>query len=322
MKTGHPKAAAPGWVVILAVLALIVVGRYALIAVLDSGPPIGDVGNEARRAPAADSTYDDPKIVGRLQVPALTELSGLAASLRNPGLLWAHNDSGDGPFVYCIETSGAGCGIWRVDGAEAVDWEDIAAAPDERGIPALYIADIGDNARSRATVTVYRVPEPHVATSQDSRTPTLNSEAFTFTYPDRAHDAEAILVNRTTGDLYVITKDYSSRSVVFVARAPLVDRAELERVTSIKIEGLLTDRTGASLSPNGKRIVFSTYAGGYELRLPHGAHFDRIWGQEPIPIDLGPHEQGEAVTYDVSGTTIISASEGARSAIYAVSRRD
>ena len=201
----------------------------------------------------------------------------------------------------------------------------MAAAPDETGAPALYIADIGDNTRSRTTVTVYRVPEPEVgrSTGNASAAPlTSRAESFTLTYPDRAHDAEAILVNSATGDLYVITKDYSSRSLVFVARAPLSDRAELERVASMKISGLLSDRTGASLSPSGDRIVFSTYAGGYELRLPEGKHFDAIWGQKAVPVDLGPHEQGEAVTYTNSGNTILSASEGSRSALYAVTRRD
>jgi len=36
-----------------------------------------------------------------------------------------------------------------------VDWEEIAARRDE-----LLVADVGDNQRRRATVTVYVVPEP------------------------------------------------------------------------------------------------------------------------------------------------------------------
>lgn len=320
MKTAATRSTTPGWVLILAALALIAGARFALMEFLTDNPSI--IGSSL--APPSDrpvAHYGKPEVVGRLQVPELTELSGLAASRANPGLLWAHNDSGGGPVLYCLQASGVGCGTWRVAGAQAVDWEDIAAAPDERGGPALYIADIGDNNRSRATITVYRVEEPKVPASTPADR-TLVPETFTFTYPDRAHDAEAILVHRSTGDLYVITKDYSSRSVVYVARGPLSDRAELERVTTMKISGLLSDRTGASLSPSGNRIVFSTYAGGYELRLPEGKHFDAIWGQKAVPVDLGPHEQSEAVTYTISGDRIISASEGARSALYAVDTRD
>lgn len=324
MKPAPARSSTPGWVMVLAALVLIAAASFTLITLLDNEPDPGDSANPRRDE--AVSEYGEPEVVGRLQVPELTELSGLAASHANPGLLWAHNDSGDGPFLYCLRASGTGCGTWRVTGAQAVDWEDIAAAPDDTGDPALYIGDIGDNARSRTTVTVYRVVEPHVAdptsgsSAASTGTQTSEAETFKLTYPGRAHDAEAIVVNRATGDLYVITKD-ASRSTVFVARAPLSERAELERVTSMKNTGLFGSRTGASLSPTGDRIVFSTYASGYELQLPDGRHFDAIWSQEAVPIDLGRHAQGEAVTYTTSGQTIISASEGARSPIYAVDRR-
>ena len=315
----------PAWALLLGAVVAVIGGRYLLDMArqpssgVDSARP-----DEASRGLVSD--YGRPHIVGRLQAPGLGELSGLAASRRNPGLLWAHNDSGDGPLLYCLTPSGAACGLWEVEGAEAVDWEDIAAAPSERGAESLYIADIGDNDRSRETITIYRVPEPKVAPAQEgtARSPsgTLDAEAFTLTYPDDAHDAEAMIVNRETGDLYVITKEYSSRSHVFVARAPLRDRQQLEPVAAMRIVGVLAARTGASLSPDGERIVFSTYDKGYELRLPEGRPFDSIWNQQPVPVELGSHEQGEAVTYSITGDAIVSASEGAGSPIYSVERRD
>ncbi|MGH9267370.1 MAG: hypothetical protein ACRD0D_04255, partial [Acidimicrobiales bacterium] len=60
--------------------------------------------------------YGAPVKLGDLGDPAVKESSGLAASRRNPGRLWTHNDSGDGPLVYCLERSGASCGVWRVEG--------------------------------------------------------------------------------------------------------------------------------------------------------------------------------------------------------------
>ncbi len=304
------------------------IARVAVIVALVGGAlyglgQLGDSHDEERTSgsTAPQRSYSEPKVIGRLQVPALTELSGLAASSRNRGLLWAHNDSGDEPFLYCLEPTGAGCGIWRVAGAAAVDWEDIASAPDEDGDPSLYIADIGDNARSRRRISIYRVEEPRVASASTRHGGTLQTETFALTYPDRPHDAEAIVVHRETRDLYVITKDYSGTPAVFVARAPLADSTELERVTSVRIDGLLTEPTGASLSPDGNRVVFSTYVGGYELVRPEGEPFDTIWRQEATPVDLGSHDQNEAVTYSASGDRIISASEGARSAIYAVTQR-
>lgn len=257
--------------------------------------------------------YGTPRIVGRLQDPQLTEMSGLAASARNPGKLWAHNDSGGGPVLYCMERKGTSCGTWDVAGAEALDWEDIAAAPGPDGA-SLYIADIGDNGRERESVTIYRVYEPHIAGQSSG---SLVAEAFELSYPGGARDAEAVIVERTSGDLYVITKEYARRARVFVARAPLASASTFEPVARIDLAGPIAVVTGASLSPDDTRVVLSTYGSGYELQLPPGRPFHEIWEQQPVPIDLGSNSQGEAVAYLRSGD-IVSGSEGARSPLYMV----
>ncbi len=56
--------------------------------------------------------------------------SGLAVSRTQPGVLWAHNDSGDAPMLYAIDLKGTAPGEGR--GARTpwrIDWEDIAAGP-------------------------------------------------------------------------------------------------------------------------------------------------------------------------------------------------
>ena len=77
-----------------------------------------------------------------------------------------------------------------MSGATAVDWEDIAAGPGPvSGVAYLYLADIGDNAKARTSVQVYRVREPLVNPSvapgprrssvgsprSSSRTPTVRT---------------------------------------------------------------------------------------------------------------------------------------------------
>lgn len=78
---------------------------------------------------AANSAYGEPKVAGKIESPDVRESSGLAASACQPEVLWTHNDSGDGPFIYAISPTGANLGVWRVTGAENEDWEDIAATP-------------------------------------------------------------------------------------------------------------------------------------------------------------------------------------------------
>ena len=275
--------------------------------------------DDARREdPQRAQGYARPRVIGRIQVPELTELSGLAASIRNPGKLWAHNDSGSEPVLYCLSLRGAPCGSWEVTGATAFDWEDMSAAPVDEGTPALYIGDIGDNEGNRPNVVVYIVREPDVGRGEGGALP---ARSVTLTYPDRPHDAESLVVHPTTGDVYVVTKSFSRQARVYVARAPLRSRMQLSKVATTRSFGLLAARTGASVSPDGGRVAFSTYASGYEIRLPRGAPFDEIWEQEPLAFELGDHLQGEALTYTRSGHTIISSSEGRRAPIYEVKRR-
>src|ERR1044072_2383297 len=104
---------------------------------------------------ALQQVYGPPTTLTTIKDKSISESSGLAASRSTPGAYWTHNDSGDGPFIYAFDTRGDSLGIFRVTGAKAVDWEDMAADKSY-----LYIGDIGDNNKARDEVVVYRVPEP------------------------------------------------------------------------------------------------------------------------------------------------------------------
>ena len=63
---------------------------------------------------------------GTLQSPELDETSGLVVSAKNPGTLWLNNDSGDSARVFAVTPNGALQGIYPLEGATAIDWEDLA----------------------------------------------------------------------------------------------------------------------------------------------------------------------------------------------------
>src|SRR5919106_2970504 len=128
----------------------------------------------------------------------LSEASGVAASRRTPGVLWAHNDSGE-PLIFALNEQGAVSGRVRVTGAKVEDWEDIAVGPCPQG-SCIYIADVGDNSGNRDHVMVYRVPEP---SPQDSST--APTELFRARYAGGAHDAEALFVTPKS-EVFIITK--------------------------------------------------------------------------------------------------------------------
>src|SRR5262245_24239256 len=130
----------------------------------------------------------------------LPEASGLALSRRSPNLLWSMNDSGD-PIVVALSTSGEVKGQVRVTGASIRDWEALSIGPCPGG-SCLYVGDIGDDGAKRMEVTIYRVPEPRAEDNATAR-----ADAFVFAYPDKAHDAEALLVTADQS-LFIITKGH------------------------------------------------------------------------------------------------------------------
>lgn len=271
---------------------------------------------DAHPAPKQQSGFESPVVIAWLDYPAVSESSGVVASRRNPGLLWTHNDSGDGPFLYAIDEQGKKRGVWRVTGADAVDWEDIAAGPGPQpGRSYLYVGDIGDNDEARREITVYRVPEPEITAAARSgrKSPqaTEPAEAIRLRYPDGRHDAEALLVHPVTGDIYIVTKTLGAAPSVYKLGAPY-STSDANRLTLLSQIGDMPTGliTGGDIAPDGNGVVLCDYFGAYELRLRSGASaFDEVWGQTATNINLGLRQQGESVCYAADGDSLYATSE-------------
>lgn len=276
-------------------------------------------------------TYGPPTKIANLKNPAINESSGLAASQLNPNVYWTHNDSGDGPFVYAFDATGASRGVFRVAGAQARDWEDMGVGPGpERGKSYLYLGDIGDNNEVREEIVVYRVAEPTLTAADKASTKakpgtTKPAEAIRLRYPDGKHDAETLLVHPTSGNIYVVTKIMLRNASVYEATAPVTtgQTITMKRIGEIRIPSLLGGvLTGGSISPDGRRVAFCDYMQGYEAELPKTSkNFDDIWKQKITGFNLGQREQGEAITYRSDGKALLATSEGKSPPLFQVERR-
>ncbi|MEJ7623490.1 MAG: hypothetical protein WKF34_05820 [Pyrinomonadaceae bacterium] len=290
--------------------------------------------DEERRKPefdAALSGYESPRIVGQLSSDEITESSGLAASPCQPGVFWTHNDSGDGPYLYALDVSGKNLGVWKVTGAENIDWEDMAATRTVKGC-FLYIGEIGNTEKlERSIHTIYRVPEPLAAAqngpdrTRRNASDTEPAQAMQFKYPDGKHDAEALIVHPGTEAIYVLTKKHSLRAGVYKIAVGFQAGGVMSaaRITYLAVpavpNGLLT---GASISPDHRRVIVCDYTAAYELTLPDGvADFDQIWNQQPVPVALGSRKQGEAITYSADGQSIFATSEKKNSPLIEIKRK-
>lgn len=251
---------------------------------------------------------------GTFASPRMVESSGVAVSRAHPGILWTHNDSGDGAYLYATTLSGADRGALRVPGADAVDWEDMAAGPcPTHRATCLYLADTGDNLERRDAVAVYAVPEPEPPTGPaDTNRTTAAPVVLRLRYPDGSHDVEAVFVT-PAGDLYLVTK--GRRPPVRLFRIRRAQWARPGVVTATEAQGLELPLatgpshfvTGAAVTPDGQRVAIRTYVEVYLFTWrPDGtlAH--------ARTCSLGHLEpQGEAVDF-LDTETLVLTSEAAR----------
>jgi len=275
--------------------------------------------------------YSPPITTGNIAHPEITESSGLTTSKCQPDVYWTHNDSGDDAFIYAINRSGSRLGTWSVIGALNIDWEDIASIKDNNGICFIYIGEIGDNADRRSEHIIYRLPEPRVTladanSSKQQPLETGRADVLRFSYPDSNHDAETLLVEPKTGDIYVVTKRVSGPAGVYRLKSEFRnDQAvKAEKIADISMPAIPNGFvTGGDISPDGKRGIICDYAAAYEFTLPENAkNFDDIWKQTPETIDVGKRKIGEAVTYTPDGWSFILTSEGKKSTVFGFKRNE
>lgn len=302
-------------------LVILLVGWSALVSSCSNTPSTG--GYEVN-ASELSPDFEKPVVVGRIESPDVTESSGIAASLCQPDVFWTHNDSGDDAFIFAMSESGKNLGTFRVTNARNSDWEDIASYKASDGTCYLYVGDIGNNKLERPEVRVYRVKEPAVSDAgalSDRKNPMLTepADAAAFKYQDTPHNAETLMVQPQTGEVYVLTKRLEGPSLVFKfkpqfgSEQPVIAQKVGEVSVPAVPNGLLTS---GSISPDARRVILCDYSGGYELNLRGGSSFDEIWKTKPLRVDLGDRKHGEAVTFSSDGKSIIGTNEGKKAEIF------
>lgn len=272
-------------------------------------------------------TFDAPVEVGRVQDSALLEASGLQASRAHPGVLYAHNDSGDVARFFALDSSGKTLGEYVLQGLSANDWEDIAIGPGRSGGDELYFADIGDNSVTdsnvapRAEIQVVRVREPEVSLTQARVQQSLNGwERIRMSYPDRPHDAEALLVDPNGSDLWILTKETNGRSEIFSAPAasPAETRVVLKSVGEVWLRGCGSGSqvTAADISSDGTLVLVRTYQAVLLWERPARTSLPDALSKPPWMLRAPNEVQGEGITFSADRKAWLTLGEGAGAPIF------
>jgi hypothetical protein len=205
--------------------------------------------------------------------------------------------------LFALDSRGNESGRVNVSGATVEDWEAIAVGPCGTR-SCIYIGDIGDNEAKRRRITIYQVPEPENASGT-----AIVSGVFHATYPDGAHDAEALLI--ADGRLYVVTKGETGPVAVY--RFP----AQLQATATMPLErvGMLSSKTAAesritdgSVSPDGQWVVLRSRSalGFYKVSDVLAGRSSQVFG---VDVTSLKEPQGEGVAFG-AGNTIFLAGEG------------
>ena len=251
---------------------------------------------------------------GLVNDEALSEVSGLVASRKNPGTLWVHNDSGNPAEIYLISTQGKRLATYRLPEAENVDWEDIAIGPGpEVGETYLYIADIGDNLSLYNEHDVYRFVEPTYTHDSAAEIDTiLHYDRLEFSYTNGASDAETLLLDPITQALYVLTKEMSQIQLYQLTNPTVPSSPQQVRpvMTLPFSEDNWIDRlVGGDVSADGTEVLLKTYE--YVLYWERKDTTMTLPMLLQLPADTLPYlaePQGEAIGFasDASGYYTLS----------------
>lgn len=268
----------------------------ALLALLHGGAGGGWLAPARASAPASGPpastlfAYSDPQI---------NESSGIAASSFDD-TFYTFNDSGDSARFFRVDERGRTVAVYSLAGARNVDWEDMATGVDDSGRHVLYFGDIGDNQHIRKEIAVYEVLEPRAASADVTWT------RYRFSYPDGAHDAEALLVDPRTHRIFIATKELLDNGKLYQAPDSL-STTSVNDLASVGSVPPLT--TSGDFAPDGSRVVLLTYATAFWADDVGGA-----WRRFSVPLP----RQAEAIAYSRDGSSVLVGGEGAHSVVYRV----
>jgi len=279
---------------------------------------------------ANETTFE----LGQVTDPMLDEVSGLVASRRHRGVIWAHNDGSERPGLFALGDDGADLGFHPLMLDGVVDVEDMAmisGAEDDE----ILLGDIGDNGASRSSIRMYRFAEPDPAVIA----PIADVEVLEYTYPDQAHNAEVVLVDDVNRSVTIVTKaqrrvdgipaELGPTAPSFVFEGPLDiggdESVELALVGTLGAPlpeartvaapprpiswcGLGGLPTGGDVSADGALIALRTYETVWVWPRQAGTSVAESLASDPCQARVAPENQGEAVAFRDS--MLITVSEG------------
>ncbi len=236
------------------------------------------------------------KQVAKITSQYMKAASGIAASRYYPGMFWIENDQGDpNVAVYLVDSAGAMRADIQVVGATNRDWTDMTIGPGPSpDTTYIYVADIGDSPGDHPFSTIYRFSEPNIPL--DSGILYRNSTTatkITYAYPDGPRDAETILLDPVSKDIYIVDKGINGT----VYELPYPQSTDTVILATKLVENLHFGpwRCGA-IGSHRRDIILKGYQNIYYWPISPGESILNVLITQPVSIPNTLNEvQGEAM---------------------------
>ena len=250
---------------------------------------------------------------GKLKNNEINEASGLVASHNNPNAYWTHNDSGDSNRIFLISQSGDHLSTVILEGATARDWEDISIGPGPKeNTSYIYLGDIGDNRAQYKEKVIYRFIEPkanHTTTATSIEIAKENIDTIRFEFPDGKRDAETLMLDPITKDIFVISKR-EKQVGVYLARYPQSTKKlnTLTKIATLDIHKIVA----GDISASGNEVLLKDYQNIYYWKKTADESIEALLKTPPQRLPYKPEPQGEAIAWsqDSNGFYTLSEASG------------
>jgi hypothetical protein len=243
----------------------------------------------------------------------LNEISGMAASVKNPGCFWVHNDSGDEARIFLINTEGRIVCTVKIDTdfTDNRDWEDIAVGPGPvDGETYIYIGEIGDLNRNYSNKFIFRIIEPQVDTTVLNQTLNIAGNSVStmkYDYEDGSRDAEILLIDPLTNVLFIITKREENVQIYEFSFTHSPEEKVILTKSTVTLPFRLTN--GGDISADGKEILVKNLTNVYYWKRQDGESIPEALSRPGEKLPYTKEPQGEAIAWFRDGSAYLTVSE-------------